>query len=322
MIKGYAGEMQSSIGIGTHLGTFSEEDSMAYIEAVEYAVNHGIRCIDTAINYRGMRSEKDVGIALDKLISSGKCKREEIFVASKAGLLFGDITTGLRPQEYLKKVLEPEGITIDDFQETEGLYQTLNPRFYAIALDTSLHNLGLETLDVHYIHIPEISRAGLGEQNFYDKMRSLFAWYEQMVECGKLRHYGIALEMLCMEPDEERWYFSIEKLWGIADEVGRGDSHFKYIELPYSLDVPFASICKNQVVNGESCALIDGARKLGLHVVGSMPFAAGGGFKKYAMEQMLSYALQGVDCVNVGSKNIVHIREILETASLQPLIYR
>ena len=81
------------IGLGTHLGSFSDENSKQYIDAIIFAVKNGITMIDTAINYRGMRSEKDVGNAVSTLISSGIIKREDILISSKAGLLFGDIAT-------------------------------------------------------------------------------------------------------------------------------------------------------------------------------------------------------------------------------------
>ena len=68
----------------------------------------------------------------------------------------------------------PNGITLKDFFEYKGLYQTLNPKFFEIALEKSLSNLGIETLDIHYIHIPEITRAGLSEEAFYNRMEELF----------------------------------------------------------------------------------------------------------------------------------------------------
>lgn len=69
----------SRIGLGTHLGSFSDEDSRQYTDAIIFAVKNGIAAIDTAINYRGMRSEKDVGNAVNTLISSGIIKREDIY---------------------------------------------------------------------------------------------------------------------------------------------------------------------------------------------------------------------------------------------------
>ena len=43
----------SAIGLGNHLGDFTEEDSNAYIDAMSYALEHGINILDTAINYCG-----------------------------------------------------------------------------------------------------------------------------------------------------------------------------------------------------------------------------------------------------------------------------
>lgn len=302
----------SRIGLGTHLGSFSDEDSRQYVEAIIFAVRNGVRAIDTAINYRGMRSEKDVGNALAVLLSSGEVKREDILISSKAGLLFGDITGGRNPVKYLHEVLEPRGIHSDDFCEFEGLYQTLNPDFYEIALQTSLQNLGIRTIDVHYVHIPEITRAGLTEEEFCQRLARLFAWYEDKIREGRIRFYGLALEMLCMEPDEEKWHIGIDKAHRIAREVSGGNSHFKYLQLPYNMQYPFAATIRNQSYGGEELSLIDAAHRAGLKVIGSMPLNCGKGFREASLTEMLSFALNGVDGIHLGSKNITHIREILD----------
>lgn len=59
-------------------------------------------------------------------------------------------------------------------------------------------------------------------------------------------------------------------------------------------------------------ALIDACRKLGLETVGSMPFAMGDGFDKYSLKELLLFALDGTDHIIFGSKNINHIRDILD----------
>ena len=91
------------IGLGTHLGTFSDEDSRRYEEAVTFAIRNGITAVDTAINYRGMRSERDVGAAVGALLASGEIRREDVFLATKAGLLFGDVVSGLNRQGVCRK---------------------------------------------------------------------------------------------------------------------------------------------------------------------------------------------------------------------------
>lgn len=300
----------SKIGLGTHLGSFSDEDSRQYEEAVAFAVRNGITGIDTAINYRGMRSERDIGKAIGALLASGEVHREDIFLATKAGLLFGDVTSGLNPMRYLQEVLVPKGICMEDFCAYEGLYQTINPDFYEIALQISLQNLGVDMVDVHYIHIPEITRAQLTEDTFYKRLAQLIAWYEEKVKEGKIRFYGLAFEMLAMEPEEEKWYINIEKVGQIAREIEGGDCHFKYIQIPYNRNYPYAATVRNQSFQGEDCTLVEAAHRMGMQVVGSMPLDCGEGFGKYTLEEMISYALNGVDAINVGSRNVGHIREI------------
>src|SRR5690349_11579450 len=69
----------SSLGIGTYLGPADDRVDRAYTEALVAAANGGINFFDTAINYRGQRSERCIGAALKQL------QRDEIVVCTKAG---------------------------------------------------------------------------------------------------------------------------------------------------------------------------------------------------------------------------------------------
>jgi len=62
----------SKIAMGTHLGDFSDEDSNLYRNTLAFGLENGLNFIDTAVNYRGMRSEVDVGIVLQDLICNKK----------------------------------------------------------------------------------------------------------------------------------------------------------------------------------------------------------------------------------------------------------
>lgn len=315
MIKGYSKNEMGRLCLGTHLGDFSKEVSEKYQNAITYALQHGIMTIDGAINYRGMCSEKDEGIAISNLIQMNLLKREDFCITSKAGLLFGDIQSGLNPQKYLTDILIPKGISRDDFFQYKGLYQTLDPAFFEIALEKTLENLNLQTLDVHYIHIPEIARLYLTEKEFYDKMEHLFAWYEKQVQAGKIRYYGIAVEFLVEEPQEVKWHFEIEKLKFLADQVSNQNSHFKYVLFEYNLLCPYAKTVKNQTVYGQKYSFADACKMSGLKTVASMPFAMGDGFQKYTAKELLLFSLNGADHVIVGSKNTSHIKEILAITS-------
>ena len=312
MIKGYSNVTMSRLALGTHLGDTTDAVSGQYREAIAYAIQNGITAIDGAINYRGMLSEKDEGIELRKLIESGAIRREDFCITSKAGLLFGDITERINPKMYFENILKPQGITEKDFYQYDGLYQTLNPVFFEIALEKSLQNLGLETIDIHYIHIPEISRSGMSEADFYDKMEKLFFWYEDKVKEGKIKSYGIALEYMGKEPMEAKWHFELEEIKRRADIAGKGSSSLMYVIFEYNIDCPYPKNTLSQTVAGEKVTLAEACHRLGLETVASMPFAMGDALKNHSVKELLEFALCGTDHVIVGSKNVKHIEEIMQ----------
>ena len=257
-------------------------------------------------------SHKPMGtVALAELMNSGIITREEVFISSKAGLLYGDISAKLPPMKYLSEKLENKGISIEDFSEYEGLFQTLNPAFYEIALNKSLENLGLEMIDVYYIHIPEITKLKLTEDEFYEKMEMLIRWYETKCFEGKIRYYGIAFEFMVEEPFENKWHIEIERIKNIARKVSGEKNHFKYILFEYNIMCDWAETVKSQMIDGVKMTMIEACKALELETVASMPFAMGDGFKKYALSDMLDFVLKKMNHVIVGSKNPKHIEEIL-----------
>ena len=82
-----AGLSVSSLGLGTYLGGLDERVDHAYTEAGATAVRGGVNFLDSAINYRHQRSERSIGVALDRLFASGEFQRDEIVVCTKAGFL-------------------------------------------------------------------------------------------------------------------------------------------------------------------------------------------------------------------------------------------
>ena len=58
----------SSVGIGTYVGAPEREDDLKMFNAIIDSVESGgVNVIDTAINYRYMKSERTVGAALKYL---------------------------------------------------------------------------------------------------------------------------------------------------------------------------------------------------------------------------------------------------------------
>lgn len=313
------------IALGTHLGDFSDNDSQMYRKSISFALQNGINFIDTAINYRGMRSERDIGYVLHKLINEEKLiKRSEVVISTKAGSIPGDIEANLRPDKYLEeKLLNPGIIKESDIniiikQLESGIIQhirhTLEPSYFKFAIENSKKNLKLETLDIHYLHNPGTSKKAIGEDKFYNKLESLFEFYEDQVKKNNIRFYGIASWHEFLLSENEEGFISIERAVEIAKSVAGENHHFKFIQLPYNSAFIDALENKNQRVNGELLSAIQAVNKLGLNVTTSASLAQGEKFDDKKPEEFLRHIIDtnGIYAAMVGMKNISHTKENIE----------
>src|SRR5260370_40102464 len=66
----------SSLGIGTYLGQPDAKTDESYTAAVVAAAECGINVIDTAINYRLQRSERNIGAAIQQLATERHASAE------------------------------------------------------------------------------------------------------------------------------------------------------------------------------------------------------------------------------------------------------
>ena len=79
----FQGLRLASIGLGTYLGEMDDSTDEASFRAVEALAAGGVNVIDSAINYRGQRSERTIGRALKDLIGKGKVHNKKREVSSK-----------------------------------------------------------------------------------------------------------------------------------------------------------------------------------------------------------------------------------------------
>lgn len=298
----------SELAIGTYLGNFSEEDSKMYRESLEYAMLNGIRHIDTAINYRGMRSERDIGHVLDKMISEGKIRREEIVISTKAGFIPGDGEIMLKPVDYFHKHFEEPGLlTEKDIHINKGLRLTLNPKFYEYAMDLSRKHMNIDYIDMHYIHEPELKKELIGEDLFYQQIEALFEFYESQVEKGIIKAYGIATwESFQLEEGNAK-HISLERMVKIAKGV-KPDHSFKHIMLPYNLILDAANTKKTQVVKGKYYTTFEAAKRLGLHISTSGSINRGCELEIEAFFKD-NKSNPNIDLMIVGMKQVKHLKE-------------
>ncbi|MCA1064961.1 aldo/keto reductase [Rossellomorea sp. AcN35-11] len=303
----------SPIAHGTHLGDMNAQDSARYMEAMRYGMANGINFIDTAINYRGMRSERDVGKVLKEMIEKGLIERSEMVISTKGGIIPGDIEANLIPKEYLQKVLiEGNIIQETDLNRVHHQRHVLNPSYYEFAIHESRKHLNLETIDIYYIHNPEISMTVLGPEAFYRQLHSLFSFLEHQVKAGHIKHYGLATWFGLIKDPAEEGFISIEKVLAVAKNVAGEDHHFHFIQFPLNQHMNAGINHKNQEVRGKWLSVLEAARELGIFPTTSAPFNLGNVLVKGTKPSSLLLEVtqnKGILSTMVGMKKVEHVKE-------------
>src|SRR5947207_646977 len=158
----------SSSGIGTYLGAADVECDRRYTEAILRAVELGVNVIDTAANYRFQRSERSVGAALKELIARGFA-RDEIVVCTKGGYLPFDGAPPRDVRQYIEETFVRPGIA--SLADITGGAHCMTPRYLQNQLRQSLRNLGLDCVDVYYVHNPESQLSSVSPEEFSKRDR-------------------------------------------------------------------------------------------------------------------------------------------------------
>jgi aryl-alcohol dehydrogenase-like predicted oxidoreductase len=252
----------SSLGIGTYLGAEDEATDRAYQAAVRRALELGFNVVDSAINYRHQRSERNVGAVLRALAREVRIAREDVLIATKGGFLPHPVDA------YLKA-----GIV--KAEEVVGDTHCIAPRFLADQLDRSRANLGLETVDVYYLHNPETQLGAVDRATFLARVRAAFEFLESAVSDGRIRWYGAATWTGFRQPATARDHLSLPELVGLAREVAGEQHHFGMIQLPYNLAMTEAITVANQLVGAATIPIMQAAEQLGLYVMTSASILQG-----------------------------------------------
>ena len=262
----------SSLGMGTYLGEPDEASDQLYSQAAETALRSGINVLDTAINYRHQRSERNLGVAIRTLIERGELQREEFVVCSKAGYLSFDGSVPSDPIEYFNHEYLERGVF--KREDLAGHMHCMAPGYLEDQLERSRKNLGLETIDVYYLHNPEAQLADLDQEQFAGRLKGAFAVLEKAVAAGKIRFYGIASWNSFRVPEGAQPFISLERCTKIAHDVAGDGHHFRFVQLPFNLAMPEAFAAAEQPCTIERCGremttLLEAAEHHGVAVVGS-----------------------------------------------------
>ncbi len=325
------GIVLSSIGLGTYLGHWDEHTDRSYHDAIRRAIELGCNVIDSAINYRFQRSERAIGGALKQMFDSAKSSRDEIIVATKGGFFpFEDEPPHDARAWIVQNVIE-KGLARPE--EIAAGSHCMTPAYLEDQLTHSLENLGLETIDIYYVHNPESQLEAVTHDVFEARLRQAFEFLERAASDGRIGCYGTATWNGYRQEPGSRGYLSLADVASIARDVGGETHRFRAIQLPHNLAMPEALTNANQPVDGEPLSLLMAASRLDITVMCSASMFQGKlshnlppfvGEALTGLSTDAQRAIQfvrstpGVTTALVGMSKRTHVEENMGVAAIQP----
>lgn len=323
------GLVASSLGIGTYLGQPDDKTDDGYTAAVVAAVENGINLIDAAINYRFQRSERSIGAAI-KQLAAKNIARDELILCTKGGYLTPDGSMPSDPNEYFfRDYLQPGIFSPKDI--VAGSH-CMTPRFLENQLGCSLRNLGVDCVDVYYLHNPETQLGEISRPDFLERIQDAFEWLESAAAAGKIQFYGMATWNGFRQQAKARDAMQLAELAEIARDVAGEKHRFRFVQLPFNLGMTEALTLGNQSVNGRERTVMEAASELGITLIASASLLQGQVARNLpafvaqalGLETDAERALQfvrsspGITTALVGMSTVEHVRANTRLVGIPP----
>jgi aryl-alcohol dehydrogenase-like predicted oxidoreductase len=323
------GLVVSSLGLGTYLGQPDPKTDASYAAAIVAAAESGINVFDAAINYRFQRSERNIGAAIKHLATKG-FPREELVVCTKGGYLTPDGSMPEEPNEYFfREYLQPGVFTGPDI--VAGSH-CMTARFLENQLGRSLRNLGLDCIDVYYLHNPETQLSEVSPPDFLERVRDAFIYLESAADAGKIQFYGMATWNGFRQEAKARDAMQLAELAQIAEDIAGKKNRFRFVQLPFNLGMTEALTLGNQSIGGKDRTVMEAASELGITLIASASLLQGQvarnlpGFVAEALglEDDAERALQfvrsspGITTALVGMSRVEHVQANARLVNVAP----
>lgn len=330
---GPGGWTLSSLGLGTYLGAPDDAVDAQYLAAIQRALALGCNLIDTAVSYRFQRSERAVGQALAAAVRAGIVRREEVVIATKGGFVPFDSAPPADPRRWVYEQYIETGL-VHPHEFVASYHHCLAPDFLDAMIDLSRRNLGVETIDIYYLHNPETQRINNSRETFRQRIRDAFETLEAAVERRAIACYGVATWSAFRSPPDAPDYLSLTELVGLAFEVAGETHHFAVVQMPYNLIMAEAYALSNQQLGDEFYSPLEVAAKLGVAAITSASLKQGTltspfmvdlspyfpGLRSDAQRALqFARSTPGVTAALVGMSQPAHVEENLALATIPPL---
>ena len=318
----------SNVGVGTYLGNPDVETDYLVQNAVKKSILSGVNVIDSAINYRAQKAERSVGNAISQLIDNNDISREEIFVSTKNGYVTndGDIKEDL--MQYVMREYGKTGI-VKEGDISPG-YHCMTLPYLNDQLERSLKNLGLNCIDLMYLHNSVEGQTHISREQFLKNLKDVFNFYEKKRKDGKIRFYGMATWECFRVTEENPLFLQFSEVMEIAEEVGGTEHGFRFIQLPFNLMLDQAYMIKNHNVGGKTVSVLEAAQELNLGVFTSVPIMQGkllttnaipefGNFSASVRLLQFVRSTPGITAPLIGHKLESHVKENMNVMKIPPL---
>jgi len=318
----------SNVGIGTYLGNPDTETDKLVQDAIKKSILGGINVIDSAINYRAQKAERSVGNAISQLIDNDDISREEIFVSTKNGYVTndGDIKEDL--MQYVMREYGKTGI-VKEGDISPG-YHCMTIPYLNDQLERSLKNLGLDCVDLMYLHNSVEGQTHLPREQFLKNLKDVFEFYEKKRKEGKIRFYGMATWECFRTTPENPLFLQLAEVMDLAMQVGGKEHGFRFIQLPFNLMLDQAYMTKNHNVSGKTVSVLEAAQEFNLGVFTSVPIMQGKLLATNAIPELGNFSTSvrllqfvrstpGITAPLIGHKLESHVKENMNVMKIPPL---
>ena len=321
----FGGLSLSNVGVGTYLGGEDAATDEAVRRAVSDSARSGMNVIDTAINYRSQRAERSVGRAISDLAASG-IPRESLFVSTKSGYVTADSQDGAAFWEYVEREYVSAGLIGKG--EITPQYHCASVKYLEDQIERSRRNLGLECIDLAYLHNYVEGQAGsMDGDQLRGRLLEIFRMYERKRSEGAIRYYGMATwESLRSEPGAG--LLALDEAVSAAEQAGGPDHGLRFVQLPFNMYYDQALLRRNHAGSAESA--LQAAERLGIGVFASVPLMQGRLLRAGAMPEFgdLPPNLRALQFVRsapavvaplVGHKDAAHVSDNCRIMGVPPM---
>ena len=226
-------KINNKIGFGTYR---IYENNLEHFDALMYALNNGVRTIDTSTNYTNGQSELLIGRVIKQVRHT--ISRDEIRIISKVGYIQGDSLSRVKENNNIKDLVK----------YNENCFHSIDADFIHSELSLSLKRLDVSYIDTYLLHNPEYFLYTELKNNNSDKKKiqsimleriyKAFISLEKEVQKGRILNYGISSNAFVLQEDNIH-FLPYKILLELADlarlEIGLERSHFSTIELPLNI---------------------------------------------------------------------------------------